>query len=158
MMNVKIVVTGVKALDDTLRRIPPALNRSIARTAARRAAKPLLEIAKQRIPQDSGKFRTTLKIHGLPRLKVNRNVVGVRVITDEPTLWGIHPRIRSVFNAVWAEFGVPGHLAWGSPNPLPARPWMRPSMHAARPLVMAAWVAEMRSLLSTKFWGPSSTP
>lgn len=148
----QIIVTGHKEIDAALAVMPERLQKSIVRKSIRQAVKPALALAKKKIPDETGQFKTTLKIRALPRLKVNRNVVGVRIITDEEILWHIHPRIRSVFNAVWAEMGVPGHLSWGTPDPLPARPWFRPAMHQARPIVLAAFEAEMRSLLNTKFW------
>lgn len=150
-MLVGFTVTGHKELDAKFGRAPINLQRGIARKAAREAARPIQKTAQQLVPVDERQLWKTIKIRAIKRTRKNARlgIVGVNVITDKKILEQIHrDRTDRVFNPHWAEFGVPGHLSWGVPDPLPEQPYMRPAADQNKSKVANIFKAQISALVA----------
>lgn len=130
-------IAGDKEVLAALKKADRELNSKL-RSSVRRAAKPMLDMAKQLVPRDTGQLASTLKIRALKRSRRNKNIVGVRVITDPALLQQIVREDPSqVHNPLWHEVGT---------RDQPATPFMRPAMHSTAAAVQAAIAADVAKM------------
>ena len=131
--GVAVSVDNADRLMQRLTMFPATVQKKIARSAARKAAKPLLAKAKQFAPVDTGTLRDSIKIRGLKRLKKNRGKVGVSVAVGKGWYLG------KTFYAAFIEFGT---------NRMEAQPFLRPAAKAVRKEVRDVWRNEMHKALT----------
>ncbi len=79
---IKIDVQGLKQLFATIDTMPDRVGKKIVKRAAREAARPVLETAKQLAPVNTGLMRGALKIRALKRTRRSRRI-GVRIVLGE---------------------------------------------------------------------------
>ena len=143
------ILSGDKELMRRFAAAPPKVQNGIARKVAREAARPVQATAQQLVPVDERELYKTIKIRALKRSRKNKGIVGVRVTTDKKILEQIHrDHTDRVFNPHWAEYGVPGHLSWGVPDPLPEQPFMRPAADNNKTTVATIFANGLRRLVS----------
>lgn len=117
-MSVKISVTGLKEIDQVVKGLPLQLQDRVLKAAHADAAKPLLMIAKEKVPK--GKTHNLERSIGVERVNLNR--------TDQVGLVLVGPRRRG------GNKGYHGHLIeYGKTNrdgtKTIADPFMRPAWY-----------------------------
>lgn len=112
LFDVKTSFTGDKKLDRMLREFEPKLAKKIIRRTLRKAAKPVLETARQHAPVLTGALKRSLKVRAMKRSRRNKNKYGVRVITGDDFFKG------EQFYGAFIEFGT---------SRIEAKPYLRPA-------------------------------
>ncbi len=132
-MTFKTTLTGDKALDRRLKKMEPKLAKSLQRKAVRKAAKPVLETAKDEVPKDTRDLERSLKIRALKRSRRNRGVVGVRVVTGDQFFTG------DTFYGGFLEYGTQDIIPFG---------FMRAANDQNRDTVRNIFKSELRTLVN----------
>ena len=150
-----IKITGDKAIDDMLFRMPIELERKILRSSLRKAAKPLRVRMRKNIPKDTRQAESTINVRASKR---NRSLavrttgkLGIKVWTDPKRIEQIHQRISAFFNPHWLEYGVPGRQ-------IRPQPWARPAIHQTKSVIFNIFRVEVAASLATTIASGKWTP
>jgi HK97 gp10 family phage protein len=117
-----ITITGDRTVDRRLKQFGPKLAKKIFSKVIRKAAKPVLETARNAVPVDSGDLRRSLKIRARKRSRRNKNTVGVQVVTGERFFKG------ELFYGGFLEFGWrTGKRGSDKRTQVQPKPFLRPA-------------------------------
>jgi len=123
-IQIQYDLIGDKRILRMFEKLAARAQKKVYRQAARKAAKPILQTAKAKVPVDSGKLKKSLKIKAIKR---SRTQVGVVVVTGTRQQLGIDSSEKGYY---------PAHLELGhkdrSGKQIPARPFLRNSLKSHR--------------------------
>lgn len=105
----EIKLEGAKELEKKLKSLEPKIAKKLVRQSLRKAAKPILAVARTKCPVDTGTLKKSIKIRAMRRKK---NSFGVLVGTALKWFTG------DTFYGAFVEFGT---------SKMSARPFMRPA-------------------------------
>lgn len=134
------IVTGDKALDKALEKLPLAMQKKPIRKGTRKVAKAVLVLAKQGAPIDSGELEDTLKVRAakFPRRsgKFGHTIIAGEA-SDEP-YW------------VFVEFGTVDRTTGtgAGRGSVEADPFLRPALYDSAPIAKPTIAAEIRTFLA----------
>lgn len=129
MARPTVVMTGLRELDRNLARLSDKMQKKLVRSAVRKAAKPVLDRAKELVPTDTGDLRRSLKIRALKRSR-RRSTIGVQVVTGVDFFKG------EQYYGGMIEFGT---------SKMNAKPFLRPAADQSKGKARLIFRQELRS-------------
>lgn len=129
MVALSGTILGLKQLDKALKELPKATQKSVLRTAARRALKPIMQDARSRVHVDKGDLRDSIIISTKARNARTRRSLG-------------RSGVRVWVGPSWPQ-GAHGHLEEFGTVKTPAHPFMRPSWDRGKDKVLDDFVKEI---------------
>lgn len=88
MPKFKINLKGEKALIKSLEQFPDKVQKTIMKSAIRKAAKPLVAQAKENTPVESGALKKSMKLRAIKRSRKNKYRVGFLIGSSDKNFTG----------------------------------------------------------------------